>query len=728
MQSIDSGVYGKVFIMVEKVRKFFVCLRVIGVKYTLKTTFATLRQIFRNLTRPRRINNKNTYEKYIDYIDKLNTNRNNIQEKVVETYTREAESPKLIAWYTPQYYDNTDGEWDIIIRGIPQFTGHYQPNMPYNMKCYGFEEIEVLKWQASLAKQYGVYGFAFEWNGEYEKRNLFQRMLKTLEIDIKYCFKWTIDLVVNDLYREIKEVIPFFQDERYIKVEGRPVLIISGCNTTVEQRGILEIVAILRNEIKRTGMQDAYLVMMDGMYAEESIHLNVDAIVENPLNYVFSQCDRYPYAGYMLAGFDADLYDIDSFVKEQKYLQQHNCEYYRSVLVGFDDSICPRSGKSKIIMNNTPEKFKSWLETVLVENDFIHNKENNFVFINSWNEWDKGCHLEPDTKDGYEYLRALRQALEEVRQELNTDIISNKIAENKKRGIIKNRYYIHCIESMGDVVACEPIARYLKKIDTNGEIHWIVKEQYRGIVEYNPYVKSVIGVHNMKESVAICNKLRKNMENIVIDCHYDGYISCKMPMPHINPNNPQVNGKTYLYYGGLLQAFALAAGLPPIDDAPIFWQSEQYGHLNSLPERYVVFHCNSAMEIKDWTSSKWNMLADMLVQDGYNIVEIGLKRNVNIDSTQYYDCTKIRDFQEIASIIKRADCFVGVDSGFAHIANCFKVQAVLIFGRYKNFRKPMVYTGAYKDKNVAKILYAESGIASEVELEKVYSSVKNWFR
>jgi hypothetical protein len=57
----------------------------------------------------------------------------------------------------------------------------------------------------------------------------------------------------------------------------------------------------------------------------------------------------------------------------------------------------------------------------------MHDRSDNFIFINAWNEWGEGCHLEPDQKYGLRYLEAVlssswhhesTSAMDKVRQAL----------------------------------------------------------------------------------------------------------------------------------------------------------------------------------------------------------------------------------------------------------------------------------------------------------------------
>jgi hypothetical protein len=83
--------------------------------------------------------------------------------------------------------------------------------------------------------------------------------------------------------------------------------------------------------------------------------------------------------------------------------------FYHGGFVSYDDS--PRRGrlKSKIVKGATPEKFENYMMQLLK----ISNQQNKeFIFLTAWNEWGEGAYLEPDTKNAYKYLIALKNALD----------------------------------------------------------------------------------------------------------------------------------------------------------------------------------------------------------------------------------------------------------------------------------------------------------------------------
>ena len=71
----------------------------------------------------------------------------------------------------------------------------------------------------------------------------------------------------------------------------------------------------------------------------------------------------------------------------------------------------PRRGGrgARIFKNSSPEKFEKYFRLLVKKT----KKETKFdmIFINAWNEWSEGTYLEPDEKNGYKYLKAIRKAV-----------------------------------------------------------------------------------------------------------------------------------------------------------------------------------------------------------------------------------------------------------------------------------------------------------------------------
>ena len=81
----------------------------------------------------------------------------------------------------------------------------------------------------------------------------------------------------------------------------------------------------------------------------------------------------------------------------------------KGCFVGWDNSA--RKGYNcMIVKNNTPANFKKNLELLIHNNR--KDSTNDFLVINAWNEWSEGAYLEPDQKNHYKYLEALKDCKE----------------------------------------------------------------------------------------------------------------------------------------------------------------------------------------------------------------------------------------------------------------------------------------------------------------------------
>ncbi|HEY4156230.1 MAG TPA: glycoside hydrolase family 99-like domain-containing protein, partial [Puia sp.] len=68
-----------------------------------------------------------------------------------------------------------------------------------------------------------------------------------------------------------------------------------------------------------------------------------------------------------------------------------------------------RRGESAFLFKNaTPQKYQEWIQ-FHADHFKPPSAEENFLFINAWNEWAEGNHLEPCQRWGSQYLEATRK-------------------------------------------------------------------------------------------------------------------------------------------------------------------------------------------------------------------------------------------------------------------------------------------------------------------------------
>ena len=74
------------------------------------------------------------------------------------------------------------------------------------------------------------------------------------------------------------------------------------------------------------------------------------------------------------------------------------------------DNSARRKNWAKVFINSHPDIYSEWLTHTL--NKFRpYSEDENFIFINAWNEWAEGNHIEPCLKWGHDYLKATKNAL-----------------------------------------------------------------------------------------------------------------------------------------------------------------------------------------------------------------------------------------------------------------------------------------------------------------------------
>ena len=163
---------------------------------------------------------------------------------------------KIIALYLPQFHEIPENnewwgkgftEWTNVKTAKPSFKGQYQPRIPLNNNYYNLTDVRAQEWQAKLAKEYGIYGFCY-YHYWFEGKMLLEKpaeiMLKNLSVDMPFCFCWANHTWLRawadksnrtlikqtygteeDWINHFNYLLPFFKDERYIKEDGKPIMV-----------------------------------------------------------------------------------------------------------------------------------------------------------------------------------------------------------------------------------------------------------------------------------------------------------------------------------------------------------------------------------------------------------------------------------------------------------------------------------------------------------------------
>ncbi len=341
---------------------------------------------------------------------------------------------KLIAFYRPQFHpipenDRWCGEgftdWRDVTEGQPVFLGHFQPRLPGALGFYDLRIKEVMEQQIELARQFGVHGFCFHhywFGGTRLLERPVEQFLADAEMDMPFCLCWsnenwtrraegTEEVLIEQRHSPdddiafIADVLRYFRDPRYIRVENKPVLVISRPDLLPTPAASAER---WRTHCRSLGIE-LFLVAAQTSADLDPRPLGFDAAVQFPPHNV--ACDAISKPG-LAAGFAGKIYDYESVARGFVRPHRPDAGYplFRCVSPGWDDT-ARRGLSATIFADAAPDKYARWLEAACVDAFCNHPPERRIVFVNVWNEWAGGACLEPDSRDGYACLNRTADVL-----------------------------------------------------------------------------------------------------------------------------------------------------------------------------------------------------------------------------------------------------------------------------------------------------------------------------
>jgi heptosyltransferase III len=281
------------------------------------------------------------------------------------------------------------------------------------------------------------------------------------------------------------------------------------------------------------------------------------------------------------------------------------------------------------------------------------------------------------------------------------------------------------LEHLGDIVACEPVSRYLRAQNPDAFIIWVVKKQYMELINSNSSVDKAVVVHCLSERIML---EKSRLFDEVIDLHFtDRHCSlCRRPLRK-ERGASGINLTNYFHYGSLLSSMTKSAGLPALEEQPIIYIPESsVRKVDSLklPNVFVVINCTSNSPDKSWPPDKWVQLLDKMKEEfGVPVFEIGTKPFIAGSLSVSQNLCGTLSILESAEVIRRAKLFIGIDSGPAHLANAVGVHGVILMGSYLGFNRYNPFSGAYQSGENAEVI-RQNGSAANIPVEQVLSAVR----
>ncbi len=363
---------------------------------------------------------------------------------------------KVFALYLPQFHETPENDmwwgkgytdWIAVKGATANFKGHLQPRIPLNHNYYDLSNVETIKWQVNLANKYKINGFCiyhYFSNGKLQMNKPAEILLENKDIDIEYFFSWANHDFAKQWFngdghilrkqeygdREIwiehyYYLAQFFKDDRYLKINGKPVFMIYN---VFHIRCFNEMMKLWDELSKKDGFPGLYIIGTKSNTNLKSSDLLSNkwiskSFIFEPMNYRSNGFNtNILYTTYRRA--KTILIRINNKVRSKHVIQEKfsvkkaydailNRKMDKDELYGMftDWDNTPRYRERSIIFKGaSPRLFYTYFKKIYAKS-CENNKE--IIIVNAWNEWGESSYLEPDEKNEYEYLEAIKKVVEE---------------------------------------------------------------------------------------------------------------------------------------------------------------------------------------------------------------------------------------------------------------------------------------------------------------------------
>jgi lipopolysaccharide biosynthesis protein len=453
----------------------------------------------------------------------------------------------VLAFYLPQFHPFRENdewwgrgftEWTNVSKAVAQFNGHYQPRLPGELGFYDLRLPEIMARQFELARHFGVQGFCFHYYWFGGKR-LLERPIETLlasddeSLNFPFCLCWANenwtrrwdgaeheilmkqDHSDEDHERVFEDLLRYIEDPRYIRIDGKPLIVIY---RPLIVTNIEKMTEIWRRKAAEAGLPGIYLVATTAFGFSDPVSIGFDALVQFPphavsipeitadvelLNPDFSGC-IYDYR----EAVDAYLEILDGMREEPKKFA-----YFPGVMTAWDN-VARKQNRGHVFHNASPKEFHRWLSGANRFSREYNEPSERLVFVNAWNEWGEGTYLEPDRKFGYAYLWAVAASRDPAlanRKEL--EAIAAKVATRQPTSDAALYAHIFYSDLIDELALAVSTARKSRRLDVIVAIPetWSAKSASR-LVELIEPTRLVVVKNRGRDVLPFLRSLRETRD------------------------------------------------------------------------------------------------------------------------------------------------------------------------------------------------------------------------
>lgn len=405
--------------------------------------------------------------------------------KTNDTFSTIDTKVKVIAHYFPQYHVIPENEewwgaeftdWFNVKKGEPLFADHYQPHIPDDyLGYYNLTDINIQKKQIELAKQYGIYGFCFYaywFNGKKLLEKPLDIFLENKELDLPFCICWANenwsrrwdglenDILIEQKYSSeddikfIENISKYLKDSRYIKIDNKPLLMVYRPSIIPDVKQTTER---WRNWCQNNGIGEIYLSYTQSFSDTDPKEYGFDAASQFPpnngkLDKILNKAYKNKIQNTNLSESTIATTDWNNYLDQTYNYSKPDYTLFRCIMPSWDNTSRKKNG-GNVITNVDPANFQTMAENAFLYTIENHKESERIVFVNAWNEWAEGCHLEPDKKYGYAWLQAIKNAhlligkkqssntFTKIKNDCITSINNTNQIQSENIGIIYHAFY-----------------------------------------------------------------------------------------------------------------------------------------------------------------------------------------------------------------------------------------------------------------------------------------------